>query len=307
MRTTPAAVFSRAEARDHGWSDSALDRAVRAGRVYRLRRGLFTSCEQSQHALLAAVAAARACTGSVISHRSAARVHGLPLLSYPVRPELTVGPSGTCDVSGALLHRATLLSGDVVERMDVRVTAAARTLVDVARSATTAGAVVALDAALHRELTSPEALSRVLVDCWTWPGIRRAVRAIDLADGCAESPLESISRIVLGRLRLPAAQLQARLHDEIGMFVARVDFYWPEHGVVGEADGKIKYETRDDLLEEKRRQEALEELGLVVVRWDWADVTRRPHLLRERIEAAFERGRRRDRSGLPRLWSVRVA
>lgn len=106
---------------------------------------------------------------------------------------------------------------------------------------------------------------------------------------------------------MPTPELQTRLHDDLGMFVGRADFYWPGPGVVGEADGRAKYDSRAVLLDEKRRQESLEALGLVVVRWDWGDVARVPHLLRERINWAFERGRRRDQSGLPRQWSVRVA
>ncbi|MGH8962686.1 MAG: hypothetical protein ACRDWT_16110 [Jatrophihabitantaceae bacterium] len=98
-----------------------------------------------------------------------------------------------------------------------------------------------------------------------------------------------------------------QLFDTGGRFVGRADFYWPEFGVVGEADGRMKYDDRTVLLAEKRRREALEALGLIVVRWHWTDVTRRPRLLGERLGVAFERGSRRDRSGFPRQWSVRAA
>jgi hypothetical protein len=59
------------------------------------------------------------------------------------------------------------------------------------------------------------------------------------------------------------------------------------------------------LTDEKERQELLEDLGIFVVRWGWRDVTRAPRTLRQRICRAFERGRRRDQSGLPRQWTVR--
>lgn len=308
MRTTPpAAVFSRADALDHGWTGSALDRAVRSGRLHRLRRDQFTAADVSDHPRLVAVAAARACTGSVVSHRSAALLHQLPVLGYPRRPELTVAPRATGDVAAALLHRATLRDLDVTEIGGVPVTSIPRTLVDVGRCASTGCAVAAIDAALHRGVVGPAAIEDVLCACWNWPRIRRAVRAVDRADGLAESPLESISRLVISWLGLPNPQLQTPLHDDLGMFIGRADFYWPNEGVVGEADGRAKYDSRAVLLEEKRRQESLEALGLVVVRWDWSDVTQRRQLLSQRINWAFERGRRRDRSGFPRQWSVRVA
>jgi hypothetical protein len=79
-------------------------------------------------------AAGRACGGSVISHRSAAVRHDLPLLDPPPRPDLTVRPHCTRDVAAALLHRASLRDEDVVELDGVLVTSMPRTLVDLARS-----------------------------------------------------------------------------------------------------------------------------------------------------------------------------
>jgi hypothetical protein len=73
---------------------------------------------------------------------------------------------------------------------------------------------------------------------------------------------------------------------------------------VGEADGRSKYDGRSVLMAEKERQEDFEDLTLVVVRWGWKHVTRQRHVLRRRIENGFERGRLRDRSGFPRLWTL---
>lgn len=108
-------------------------------------------------------------------------------------------------------------------------------------------------------------------------------------------------------MHLPAPMLQARIRDECGRFVARVDFYWPEFGVVGEADGAMKYTDRTVLIAEKHRQEALEELGLIVVRWSWDDVIHRPRVLQTRLARAFERGQLRDRSGFHAGWSASAA
>jgi hypothetical protein len=86
--------------------------------------------------------------------------------------------------------------------------------------------------------------------------------------------------------------------------MARVDFYWDEFGVVGEADGHAKYRlSPDSLVMEKLRQERLENAGLTVVRWGWAEA-HRPDDLRRRLLSAFERGRARDQAGLPRKWSL---
>lgn len=96
-------------------------------------------------------------------------------------------------------------------------------------------------------------------------------------------------------MRLPAPDLQTSVFDQFGRFVARLDLYWDEFGVAGEADGRSKYDSRSVLTGEKERQEVIEDLGLIVARWGWEHTTRRRHVLQERIENAFERGRLRDR------------
>lgn len=100
--------------------------------------------------------------------------------------------------------------------------------------------------------------------------------------------------------RLPPPQLQAEIGDEFGIFVGRVDFYWPEYGVVGEADGNVKYTDCSALIAERRRQRRLESLGLIVVRWEWSDLHRFWAVVQE-LTAAFQRGVRR---GAGRRWSV---
>ena len=69
------------------------------------------------------------------------------------------------------------------------------------------------------------------------------------------------SRLRLDDQGLPRPELQVDIVNSAGWFVARVDFYWPEYGVVGEADGNDKYHRRDVLVDERGRQQHLEDLG----------------------------------------------
>ena len=241
MRDTPDGLFDRGTALRLGWTDGALCRAVRSGRLIRPRHGLYCRPECARTPGLDAVAAARACSGSTVSHHSAALLHGLPLLGdvRAIRPALTVPPRATGDVCGALLHRARLWPEDVVDVGGAPVTSVARTVADLARSCPIATSVVAADAALHRDLVTCAEIEDVLLRCWMWPGIRRAWRALRAVDARSESPLESASRLVMGWLGLPPPDLQAVVLSR-DVFVARVDFYWPEAGVVGEADGPVK-------------------------------------------------------------------
>jgi hypothetical protein len=161
-----------------------------------------------------------------------------------------------------------------------------------------------MDAALNRGSVTLSELEDVVLRCWNWPRIARAAKALRLVDPRAESPLESVSRVVLGWLQLPAPRTQVEIYDDFGHFVARVDLYWDRFGVVGEADGRAKYDDRSVLVQEKLRQEELEQLGLVVVRWGWSEAVYQRAALRARCLRAFERAEGRDRSGFRGLWSV---
>lgn len=306
MRTVPTSdVFTRPELHRLGWTDPAITRAIRSGRLLRVRRGVLAVAGTGS-ARLDVIAAVASCSGSFASHRSGALVHGLPILGpASVRPDLTVQPGETGDTAHALVHRATLRPEDVTTVDGIPVTSVARTLIDLARSSAQAVALVALDAALHRGMVSGEELLDVASMCRTWPGARRISAVLSSADARAESPLETVSRLTLQRTRLPAPDLQRSILDERGLFIGRTDFYWDRPGVVGEADGDLKYAEPDALVREKRRQEALENAGLIVVRWGWPDLSR-PSVLADRIERAFRRGAQRDATS-PRLWSVRAS
>jgi hypothetical protein len=304
MRAIPeGAVFSAEQAYSLGWTQSALRHAVVRGRLLRLRRGFYAVADAATPEIAARAVAANYPAG-VVSHRSAALLQGIPIVgALPAVPEITVPPGSNTNLSGVHVHRAQLRRHDRRLIGGTAVTSPARTLVDLGRSRPVRTAVAALDAALRSGAVREHELVDVLQFCWNWPGIRRAQRAVDAADALAESPLESISRLAIHDLGLPKPALQVTLLDQFHRFAARADFYWDEFGVVGEADGGSKYDSRPVLTAEKERQERLEELGLVVARWGWREPTRTPGVLGRRLELAFERGRLRDRSGFPRLWS----
>jgi hypothetical protein len=163
-----------------------------------------------------------------------------------------------------------------------------------------AAGLVAADAALHDRLVCPAELATVAELCRNWPGARAMRAVLELTDARAESPLESVSRLRMYERRLPAPDLQARLGTASGTFIRRVDFYWPEFGVVGEADGSEKYASRADQRAEKLQQERLEDLDVVIVRWGWPDLYSFDAVA-TRLRSAFRRG---IGAGRGQPWSV---
>ncbi|MGN6606560.1 MAG: hypothetical protein ACTHMS_06060 [Jatrophihabitans sp.] len=256
--------------------------------------------------MLQAIAVHRVLVASVISHDLSALGQTIPLLGPPSPvPILTLPPYGDGSSVRAHVHRATLREQDVVMIDGAAFTSPARTCVDLTRRSVKGG-VVAMDAAVQRRMTTFAEIDEVLAFCSGWPGIARARKARGLSDGIAESPIESLSRLLVIRLRLPVPKPQARIYDLRGRFIARGDFYWDEYGVLGEVDGKVKYIGNDVLISEKLRQEALEDLRVTMTRWGAVELGQ-PRSLEAKIQRAFARGRALDESGALRRWKVKYA
>jgi hypothetical protein len=204
------------------------------------------------------------------------------------------------ELAAVHLHRAMLGPGHVVEVDGFRVTSVARTVVDLARERGVESGIVAADAALHQGLLNAEDLGRAAAACARWPGQSAARSTLAGWDAAAESPLESLSRLRMDEHAMPRPRLQTNLGDEYGRFIARVDFYWPEFGVAGQADGALKYKAGAAVLAEKGQQELLERLGVIVVRWQWRDLYHFDAVA-ARLTAAFNRG---HRCGAGQRWSV---
>lgn len=111
-------------------------------------------------------------------------------------------------------------------------------------------------------------------------GRSRAHLVSELADGRAESPGESLSRVRMFELRLLRPELQVEVRDVDGL-AGRCDFGWEEQRLLGEFDGRVKYgrlccdsaeEAAETLWREKRREDRLRRTGALVARWVWADV-----------------------------------
>jgi hypothetical protein len=177
----------------------------------------------------------------------------------------------------------------------VAVTTLSRTVLDLCRTLPLEQAVAAGDCALGYGL-SIELLADSLVQLGRSPGVRQARRAIELMDWRSESPGESVSRVRIITDGVPAPEPQLVIRAPDGTFVARVDFGWKEQATVGEFDGKIKYgrllkpgqHIEDVIAEEKKREDAIRDLGWKVVRWVWEDLYR-PGVLRDRLHRAFAR------------------
>ena len=274
-------LFTTAELAAAGTGESEVRTAVRTGAWVRLRTGVFvTASDLAQvertgrrpglDALAVSVALAR--PSAALSGVTAAWVWGLPRpRSVPPTVELT-DPHRWRRGRGWLMTRAELPADEVTVRGAYRVTTAARTVVDLARAWPEVDAVAAVDAALLRGLTTRDELARVLERQACVPGVPRSVRAVALADGRAESWLETHGRLTIAALGLPSFVPQVELWVD-GRLVKVVDGWYPQQAVALEFDGRVKYRRpafgrtpEEELWQEKRAQVQLRSLGIRFVR-----------------------------------------
>ena len=289
---------------ERGYGHDEIARLIQRRELTRIRRGAYawsdTDNRQTRHRRLIDAALRLSSTDLVVSHLSAAALHGLPFyLDTPNRVHLSRdGRNGGYVRGGVHLHVAPLAAADRTELQGRPVTTLARTVVDVARMLPDRRAVAHADAALTLGLT-PAETEPVLQLFQGHPGIGRARRVIAFADGRSESAGESESRVVLAELGLPTPELQYEVFAPSGELVGRCDYAWREQRTLAEFDGLIKYgrllkpgeTTSAVIVAEKLREDALRDLGWQVVRWVWADLAK-PALLADRLQRAFARGGR---------------
>jgi len=211
-------------------------------------------------------------SSAVLSGATAAWVWGLPRPRSATSVVELTDPHRWRRGRGWLMTRALLPDDEVTRRGAYRVTTAARTLVDVARAWPEVHAVAAIDAALLRGLTTRSGLQQVLDRQWCVPGVPRAVRAVSLADGRAESWLETHGRLVFAALGLPPFVPQVELWVA-GRLVKVVDGWYPGAALAVEFDGRVKYQRpafgrtpEQQLWREKRDEDLLRSLGVQFVR-----------------------------------------
>lgn len=169
-------------------------------------------------------------------------------------------------------------------------TSPAWTAVEVARSLRRPRALATLDAALRSGTCSRPDLWRAAVEQAGRRGIVMARDLIVLADGRAESPMESEARLAMIDGGLPIRELQYEIRDGNGE-LRRVDFAWPEQRVAVEYDGMDWHSSPEAMRRDRRRAAALMDVGWVVLAIVFEDVRYRPAEFVGRIEALLRHAR----------------
>lgn len=292
LLATGPGVLDTATARRGGLSPDDLRCAVSAGDLRRVRRGLYAAAPVWDAAppweryRLTVVGVMAAHPRWVATHHAALVLHGLPMHGVDLTTVDVAGTVGTTKLRHGLhVHRLAADHQHLVTAQPRAVPPAVACLQVAARDGVEAG-VVALDGALHERRCGTDDLVAALAHPGLKHGIAHARAAVERADGRAESPGESRTRLVLEALGVEVRS-QVDVHDAEG-FVGRVDLLVGGRVVV-EFDGMVKYggiEGPYELAREKRREERLRDAGYRVVRVTWAELAD-PAALLARVRAAL--------------------
>ena len=205
---------------------------------------------------------------------------------------------------GLVPFRSDLAVGDIVMRYGVRVTSPLRTCFDLVRRSTHRDTRVAtVDAFRSAGYLTPAELVGYASDRPGWRGVGRVMPAARLSSDRTESLPESLLRLAwVADAELPEPLVNPTITDLSGRFVARVDLLDVRAGLVIEYDGA--HHRRDDRrAPDNLRQQRLEELGLMVVRFAHDDLAGYRRRLVARCVRAHQVAQQR-RGRIPRRWRL---
>lgn len=162
-----------------------------------------------------------------------------------------------------------------------------RTLVHCASLLTHEALVCALDDALRRELVTGDDLSAAVRASAGEPGAPGWRRAVAAADGRAESPAETLARLLLLPV-LPGLEPQVQLANDLGRVLARFDLGDPTARFAVEADGKRGHAGGAMAAKDRRRDRTSRAYGWCTQRVTWWELRCQQGAVVREVRAAYD-------------------
>jgi len=282
---TQQAILKLEQICELGLGAAAVRQRAAAGRLHRQYRGVYSIVPRNlltrEGRWLAAVFAAG--PGAVLSHRSAAALHGLRPFSG-VTIDVTIPTRTMRKQPGIRIHRSTTLTEKDVTIVDgIPCTTVARTLLDLADVENRRGLERAFD---QSEIAGAFDL-RAIEDQLERNFTRRAaglVRAVLEEHYIGRTPtwneLEEAVLTVCRAAGVPEPEVNQWLVLPDGGQAIRPDFMWRRERVVLEADGRATHGTSQRFERDRRKDQRMIVAGWRSIRTTWRQVFRRPDELR---------------------------
>lgn len=260
-----------------------LDAAVRRGRLIRVFHGVYAPAEPDLRMRLWAL---DLITGRdvVACLHTAATLYGFGVTDTPAVHVLDPG-NGLRSTQGLVVHRREGAPLRLVSSR--RTTAPAWTAVEVARQLPRPRALATLDAALHSRRCTPADLAEAVDLQSGRRGIAGVRGLLALADGRAESAMESEARLAMLDHGLPKPELQYVIRGYDGERW-RVDFAWPEARVAAEYESVEFHCGPAEMVRDRKRIAGIQETGWIVIPLVAGDVRRTPARMCARIRGHLQ-------------------
>ena len=278
-----AGLISLSQALAAGLAERAVRTLVGRGEWHRVTRAVYRTPVDTrldafdERRQQAAWAGLLAVPGAMATGMSALALHGLWGLPTRIPSEVCVpGGSSVQGPTGVRVRRyrrpipAVMVNGFPVAQV---VPALVQALPQLDRE----HGVAVLDSALHLGRAVPDDLVAVHRLLARRPGAPRARTYLALADGRAESPLETRARLCVSDAGLAPTTLQVAFRDRAGVLVARGDMGWrrPDGSwVIAELDGRDVHAAPEAVYRDRSRQNLLQTRGRVtMLRFTGRDLT----------------------------------
>jgi Protein of unknown function (DUF559) len=267
-------VFGLDQLRALGLSASAVRARAAAGRLHRIYRSVYSLVPRElltrEEIWLAAVLACG--PGAVLSHRSAAALHGMRRYGG-ARIDVTIPTRTERKRPGIDVHRSTTLTpADVTIVENIPCTSVARTLFDLAEVINRRGLERSFDQAEVLEVFDLRAIEDQLARNPTRPAARVVRAVLDehyIGSTVTWSELEERFLRLCRDYGLPQPEVNAWVVLPDGGAI-RGDFVWRAERIIVETDGRQFHGTRQAFERDRRRDQRT-----MVARWQPVRTTRR--------------------------------
>ncbi|MGN6662728.1 MAG: type IV toxin-antitoxin system AbiEi family antitoxin domain-containing protein [Solirubrobacterales bacterium] len=270
-------VVARSQLIEAGWSEGAIEKRLRAGRLHRLHAGVYSVGHRAisrEGRWMAAVLASG--PDAHLSHWSAAALWRIRPSSRS-RIDVTV-PHRSRSSEPIWRHISQVPLDERAVEEGIPVTSVPRTILDLAATEQLDVIESLLREMEYRELWDRLSLPDLIERYPGRRGVRRARAALDRLEedppGHKRSKLEERFAPFLRRRYLPLP----RFNDWIvlGPKRYRVDCHWPGTGQIVELDGWQGHKTRTAFREDRARDRALRVAGYSVTRLTWRQLDDEP-------------------------------
>jgi len=171
----------------------------------------------------------------------------------------------------------------------IPVTTPVRTVIDLAVVLDIDSLEEVLYSAMRMRLVSIEGIERSLDELGALRLGRKRVRQVleRARAGCTESLLETRFLQLLRRAGLPLPVGQFEIRSPTDVFIARVDFAYPDRRLAIELDGSRWHSIERDVARDDRRERRIVAGGYRIMRFTWRDVHETPEVVVAEVKSAL--------------------